>query len=144
MPRLAELLLGVVDADHSPAGADLLGGEEGVHARAAAQVDNALALAQVCEVEEIADSRERFDSFIGDPIEDVGGIAETLCERTPQLEVVLALRLLCNVAIHVLDLRLELVGIEGRFHGFLLAWLAGLGCGWSRAAPAPPDAERCR
>jgi hypothetical protein len=50
-----------VDADHAAGRADEVGGVEGVHGGAAAEVDYGLALAEAGEVEEVADPRERLD-----------------------------------------------------------------------------------
>ena len=117
-PRLRELLGGEIDSRDGSGRAHLLGSEEDVHPRSATEVDHPLALGELGEIEEVADPRERLARPVGDAIEDVGRIPEMLGQRAAQLEVVLALRLLCHVAIHVLDLRLELLDIEGRFHGF--------------------------
>ena len=119
-PCLRELLGGEVDSRDGSGRADLLGGEEDVHPRSATEVDHPLALGELGEIEEVADPRERLARPVGDAIEDVGRIPEMLGQRATQLEVVLALRLLCNVAIHVLDLRLELVGVDACFHSLLL------------------------
>src|SRR5918995_629591 len=55
LARLVELLDGEIDSDYAAGRFDLGGGEEGVHPRAAAEVDDALARLHGGEVEEVAD-----------------------------------------------------------------------------------------
>jgi hypothetical protein len=93
-----------------------MGGEEHVHARAAAQIDDRFALAELGEIEEVADPGKRLDSTLGNSAQHVAGVAEPLRKRPPQLEVVVTPRLLGHVAIHVLDLGLELLSVNCGWH----------------------------
>src|SRR5262249_39070048 len=117
--RLCELLIGVVDSQDAAGCADALGREEDVHPGPAAQVDDALALGESGEAEEVPAPGERLDRAVGDPVEDFAGISEPLRQRAAHLEVVLALGLLGDMAVHVLDLGLELPAVNScscRFH----------------------------
>src|ERR671923_88274 len=66
------------------------------------------------EVEEVPNARERLGRALRDPAEAIAGVSEALSEGSPQLEVIVALRLLGHMAVHVLDLRLELLGVDRR------------------------------
>jgi len=78
--RAFELLGGEVDADDRAGVADLRGGEEGVGPGTAAEVDHPLARTEVGEIEEVADAGEGLDRRGGDPVEDLGGVAQPLGE----------------------------------------------------------------
>src|SRR5206468_2339864 len=92
--RLRELLGGEVDSDHRALPADLERGEERVHAGSAAEVDHALALLQLGQVEEVADAGERLGRSRGHAVEDLARVAEPVRERASELEVVVARGLL--------------------------------------------------
>ena len=73
------------------------------------------AVVDVGRVEEVADARERLDRLVGDPVQDIGCIAEALGELAAHLEVVGAVRVLRHVPVHVLDLGLQLRGVHALF-----------------------------
>src|SRR6266545_1130474 len=110
--RLGELGLGHIDPDHPSVAARLTGGEEAVGAGAAAEVDDRLTGLDCGEVEVVADAGEGVDRGRRDCVELVAGVAESLGELPAGLEVKLVERLLGDLAVHVLDALLELLGVE--------------------------------
>ena len=109
---LVELRLGHVDADRATVRTGGVGGEEAVHARAAAEVEDGLAGLDGGEVEEVADAGERVDGWGGDAVEVGGRVAQALGERAAGLEVEPALGLECDLLVHALDALLELGRVE--------------------------------
>ena len=103
---------GNVDAGHFPRVADVRAGDESVHPGAGAEVDDRLARTELGEVEEVADPCERLDRRGGNLVEIRRWVAEPLGELTPHLEVEGAVRVFGHLAVHLLDLHLQLVGIE--------------------------------
>jgi hypothetical protein len=77
----------------------------------------------------VADPGERLDRPVRDAVEHVRRISEPLRERPAHLEVVLALGLLGDVLVHVLDLRLELAGVYRRSCRFHLCSFLGIAPG---------------
>ena len=109
---LGELFGRDVHADDRAARADLHGGRERVHPGAAAQVDHALAGEQAREAEVVADARERAHGPVRQPVEQIGGVAERLGERAAGWEVEDPARLVRDVAVHLRDVAVELLGIH--------------------------------
>ena len=67
---------------------------------------------QAREAEVVAHARERVHGFGGQPVEQIGGVAERLGERTAGREVEVAARLVRHVAVHLRDVAVELLGIH--------------------------------
>ena len=84
---LLELRVGHVDADDPARAADLQRSDEAVHAGAAAEVDDGLALTHLAEVEVIADAGKGFDRLGRDAAEIRRVAAKPLSERAAHLEV---------------------------------------------------------
>ena len=61
-----------------PVGPTCSRGREYVHAGAAAEIENALSREQPSQPEVVTDARERVDGPVGQPVEQIGGIAERL------------------------------------------------------------------
>ena len=95
-----------------PAGPDLRRGREHVHAGAAAEIEHPLAREQAREAEVVAHARERVHGFGGQPVEQIGGVAERLGERAAGGEVEVAARLVRHIAVHLRDVAVELFGIH--------------------------------
>ena len=110
--RLLELCVGHVDPDHPAAAADLAGGEEAVHARSAPEIDHRLAGADLGEVEVVTDPGERVDRLGRDVVELRRLVAEPLRELATRLEVELPLRVLGDLAVHLLHPALQLLRVE--------------------------------
>ena len=121
---LGELLGRDVHADDRAVRAHLRGGREHVHARAAAEVEHALAREQAREAEVVAHPRERVHGLGRQPVEQFGGVAERLGERSSCREVEVAGGLVRHLAVHLRDVAVELlastpppIGISGlHFH----------------------------
>ena len=62
----------------------------------------------------VTDARERVHGPVGQPVEQVGGIAEGLGEPAPGGEVQIAGGLVRDVAVHGRDLAVELLEIHAR------------------------------
>jgi hypothetical protein len=114
--RLVQLLDGEVDADDVSRRADEPRADEGIHPRAAAQVDHPLTRPQAREVEEVADTRERIDGPVGNRVEQLTGVAEASGEFASHLEVEGGFRLLGHLPIYLLNLDPQLLGVQHR-HG---------------------------
>ena len=109
---LDELLGRDVHAGDRPLRADRQGGHEGVHARAAAQVQHALAGDEVRETEVVAHPGERAHRGGRQPVEHAGGVAQRLGETATRVEVQVVNGLVGDVAVHLGDVAGELVGVD--------------------------------
>ena len=112
--RLGSLFVRHVDANNLAAGTDLQRGDERVHPRAAAKVDNGFARFGIGQVKIVANAGERFDCFRRDAIEISRRVAETLGHRAAHLEVEFSVRILGDAAVHRLHLGFQFLGIEAR------------------------------
>jgi len=102
--RLAELLLGHVDADDRAGRADEVRGHERVGAGAAAEVEHAVARRQAGEVEHVPDAGVRAQRLGRDGVQPLRRVAEALGQRAAHLEVEVAARVAGDVAVHRADL----------------------------------------
>src|SRR4051794_28052277 len=109
---LGELLTGHVDADDRAGRADEMPGDEGVGAGAGAEVEDTIAGRQLGEVEHVADAGVGVHRFPRDRVEPFGRVAEPLGQRTPQLEVKLAVRVGGDGAVHLADMAADLVEVD--------------------------------
>ena len=109
---LGELLGRDVHARGGAARAHLSGRCEHVHARAAAEVEHALAGEQAREAEVVADARERAHGRGRQPVEQLDGVAERLGQLPAGGKVQVAARLVRHVAIHRGDVAVELLEIH--------------------------------
>ena len=99
--------------------------DERVHPRSAAQIDHGLPRLKRGEVEEVANPGEGLDGLPGNPVEVGDRIPESLCQSASHLEVELPARVLGHLAVHVLDLALQLFHVDG-VHG-RVPWLEAEG-----------------
>src|SRR5439155_9582865 len=87
LPRLVELLIGEVEADHVSGRADLARRAEDVRPGAGAEIEHPLAGRELGEVEVVADAGERRKRLRRNRVEQVAGIAEPQREPAADLEV---------------------------------------------------------
>jgi hypothetical protein len=116
-PGLLQLFEREVHPDDPTCRTDQAGRVERVHARSAAQVDDRLPGGEACEVEEVADARERLDRVSRDRLEVVRLVAGAQGHLLAELEVELAVWVFGHVPVHVLDLGLERFLVDGDAHG---------------------------
>ncbi len=134
-PRgLVELLVGDVDAHDPAARANEDRGAEDVGAGARAKVEDHLARPQRGEVEVMADAGEGGERLGRDRVEERGGVAEVRGELAAHLEMELGIVPPGDVAVHVLDRRLEQLAVHERARielrqGLGLGHLVGDGAG---------------
>src|SRR5712672_11080 len=117
--RLGSLLVLYVDTDNFAAGPHAQRGDERVHPRAAAEVDDGFARFWIGQVKIVADARERFDCFRWYAVEISWRVAEAFGHRAAHLEMEFSIRILGDAPIHRLYLGFEFLGVEhsDRGHG---------------------------
>ncbi len=112
--RLLELLVRHVHADDAAGFADQHRRAEDVGPRARAEVEHGLARLERREVEVVPHTREGRERLGGDPVEQRGGIAERLGHGPADVEVELGVAAAGDTAVHVLDFRLQALGVHER------------------------------
>ena len=78
----------------------------------AAQVEHTLGREQAGEAEVVAHACEVVHGLGRQPVKQIGGVAERLGERPTGREVQVAARLVRDVAVHLRDVAVELLGIH--------------------------------
>jgi hypothetical protein len=89
----------------------------------------------------VADARERLDRLGRDAIEDGGGVAQPLGEPAARLEVKVRVLRVGDLPVHLLDLSLELRGLDERRGVQLWQILRRLHGGFLAGHPDLPSLE---
>lgn len=109
-----------VDAGHVSGRADEVRGGEHVGARAAAQVQHALAGCRAGQVEAVADAGEGLHRLGGHVVEQVGRVAQAFGQGAADLEVVALVRMFGDRPVDLLDPAFEVRDVQRGHHDVLL------------------------